>query len=301
MATEAFVTTNFQQSTLDVIDQANAILEEYERDGLVLTLRQLYYQFVARNLIKNKPSEYDRLGDIISKGRLAGLIDWSMLEDRVRSLEGVTTWGAPGEILQAVANQYREDVWRTQKHRVEVWVEKDAVLGVIERACLALRVSYFACRGYSSQSAYYAAGKRLRAHALKGQKVVVLYMGDHDPSGVDMTRDVRERLSMFSGREIDVRRLALNMDQIEEYGPPPNAVKESDGRSAGYIAQFGDECWELDALEPHVLDRLVRDNVRKLIEPKKWKAAMDHEEGNRNLLERAAERWEEVRDFLTAP
>lgn len=323
MAKELFIERSFRPETLDVIEKANAILDEYERDGLVLTLRQVYYQFVARDLFPpdrrwsldartnrwkrdldgtpNAEPNYEWLGDILSNARLAGLVDWSMLEDRMRSLEGVTHWSDPPEILDGVARQYREDVWASQRNRVEVWVEKDAVIGVIERACRELRVDYFACRGYASQSAYYAAGKRFRDYVRRGQRVVVLYMGDHDPSGIDMTRDVTDRLRLFSENDIEVRRVALNMDQIEQYDPPPNPVKQTDGRSAEYMRQFGETCWELDALEPRVLNQLVHDNVRPLISQlKKWKAAMDREAKNRNLLESTSRRWDEVRDYLTS-
>lgn len=295
---EEFQAFNFRQSTLDVIEQANTILAEYKRDGLVLTLRQLYYQFVSRNLIANKATEYDRLGDIVSKGRLAGMIDWAMLEDRGRQLEGVTHWENPAEVVDAAARSYKEDLWRTQKYRPEVWIEKDALIGVIERACRELRVDYFACRGYSSQSAQYEAGKRLQAYAVGGQRVVIFHLGDHDPSGIDMTRDNADRLAMFAEGRVDVRRIALNMPQVEQYNPPPNPTKESDGRSGAYIAEFGGECWELDALDPHVIDRLVREHVGGLIDRKKWKAAEDEEKANRQALIATSDRWDEVREFV---
>lgn len=296
---ERFTSTIFRAATLEVIEQANTILAEYEADGLVLTLRQLYYQFVSRNLIANKATEYDRLGDIVSKGRLAGLIDWAMLEDRGRQLEGVTHWENPADVVSAVAASYKEDLWRTQKYRPEVWIEKDALIGVIERACREFRVDYFACRGYSSQSAQYEAGKRLRGYTERGQKVVIFHFGDHDPSGIDMTRDNTERLAMFAEGPIDVRRIALNMDQVRQYNPPPNPTKESDGRSAAYIDEYGAECWELDALDPHVIDRLVRDKVGALIDKKKWNAAKAEEAANRDALVATSDRWDEVREFVS--
>src|SRR5215468_10616384 len=98
---QAFVHKEFRQASLDIIAKANAILEEYESQSLILTLRQLYYQFVARGLLPNKQSEYKRLGDIITDARLAGLIDWAMMEDRTRYLREPSTWDSPANIVDA--------------------------------------------------------------------------------------------------------------------------------------------------------------------------------------------------------
>src|SRR5258708_24123033 len=126
MSHEAFVETRFHKSTLAVIQQANAIIAEYEAKGFTLTLRQLYYQFVARDLIQNKQTEYKRLGTIIKDGRRAGLIDWDAIEDRTREVQFHPSWNRPADIIEAVAQQYREDPWETQRYRPEVWIEKDA-------------------------------------------------------------------------------------------------------------------------------------------------------------------------------
>lgn len=295
---ELFVEKKFQAGSLALISTANEILNEYRAQGLVLTLRQLYYQFVARALLPNKQSEYKRLGGIISDARLAGLIDWKMMEDRTRRLNSPSVWDSPADIVEAVANQYKEDLWAEQPIRPEVWIEKDALLGVIERPCTELRVPFFACRGYSSQSAQYEAGMRFRGYIKAGQTVTILHFGDHDPSGLDMTRDNMERLRLFSGRGVTVKRLALNRDQIEQYSPPPNPAKESDSRAADYIAQYGDESWELDALEPRVLGQLIRDEVASLRDDDLWAEAKAGEERNRNDLQSVSDKWEDVRDFV---
>jgi hypothetical protein len=295
---ERFIERRFSEGSLAMIEKANEILEDYAAQSLVLTLRQLYYQFVARGLLPNKQSEYKRLGSVISDGRLAGLIDWAMMEDRTRALQSEPRWENPVSIVEAIAGQYQEDVWRDQKFRPEVWIEKDALVGVIERACRELRVDYFACRGYASQSAQYEAGQRFQGYIAQRQTVVIFHLGDHDPSGIDMTRDNTERLSMFAGRDIEVRRLALNMSQVEQYDPPPNPAKETDSRASGYIDQFGTESWELDALEPTVIDRLIRDNISAIIDRRRWNRALRAERQNRAALEAVANRWDEVRDFV---
>jgi hypothetical protein len=295
---EQFIERRFSEGSLDLIEKANVILSEYDAQGLVLTLRQLYYQFVARGMIPNKQTEYKRLGSVINDARLAGLIDWSMMEDRTRTVRGVTHWTDPSSIVEAVAKQYKEDLWRDQKYRPEVWIEKDALVGVIERACDELRVDYFACRGYTSQSAQYEAGHRFRRYRQAKQTPVVFHFGDHDPSGIDMTRDNADRLSMFAGMGVDVRRLALNMAQVEEYSPPPNPAKETDSRAGDYIERFGGESWELDALEPTVIDALIRENINGLIDRKKWKAALREEAANREALQATSDRWDDVREFV---
>jgi hypothetical protein len=299
MACELFVDKKFRQSSLDIIEKANVILEEYEQQGLVLTLRQLYYQFVARGLIPNKQTEYARLGGIVNDARLAGLIDWAMMEDRTRYVRKVSAWDAPESIVEACASQYKEDLWRDQKYRPEVWIEKDALVGVIETACNELRTSYFACRGYASQSSQYEAGQRFRDLKRRGQIPIIFHLGDHDPSGIDMTRDNSDRVRMFSlFAGFEVRRLALNMDQVQQYNPPPNPAKETDSRAAGYIDRFGNESWELDALNPTVIDALIRTNLERLIDRRRWDAALAQEDANKERLKAISDRWDEVQDFL---
>ena len=144
---EKFQEFNFRDNTLDIIDQANDIIAEYLADNLTLTVRQLYYQFVARDLIENTQREYYKLVNILTKGRLAGLIDWNAIEDRTRNLESLPNWNSPADILKAASKQYRRDLWESQDYRLEVWIEKEALAGVIANLCEALRAPYFACRG----------------------------------------------------------------------------------------------------------------------------------------------------------
>lgn len=131
---------------LAIINKANEIIEEYEAQGFDLTLRQLYYQFVARDIIPNKQQEYKRLGDIVADGRLAGLIDWDAIVDRTRNLRVRGHWSQPSDIVSAVARQYHIDMWKGQTYRPEVWIEKDALVGVIAGVCEELDVPYFSAR-----------------------------------------------------------------------------------------------------------------------------------------------------------
>lgn len=273
----AYVNKKFQQSTLDVINAANKIIKIYENQGLTLTLRQLYYQFVSRGLMPNSLQSYNRLGSIINDGRLAGLISWTAIEDRTRFLRGHETFESPEEAIKQVKEEYKRDLWFNQHYRPEVWIEKDALTGVIEGICDALRVNYFACRGYSSQSEQWRAGQRFARYIQNGQRPIVFHLGDHDPSGIDMTRDNQDRLSMFAGVPIQVIRLALNMEQVDQYAPPDNPAKMTDSRAAAYVEQFGDSSWELDALEPSVLRDLIRDSVLRFRDEAKWDEAIKAE------------------------
>ncbi|MCA9982022.1 MAG: hypothetical protein KDD89_14360, partial [Anaerolineales bacterium] len=158
---QAFITKRFQAKTLALINQANEIISEYLAGGYTLTLRQLYYQMVARGMIENNERMYNRLGDTINNARLAGCVDWEAIEDRTRKLEELGTWESPQAILKAAGASYRRDLWANQPCYVETWVEKEALAGVVQRACEPWRVPYFSCRGYVSASEQYKAAERL--------------------------------------------------------------------------------------------------------------------------------------------
>ncbi len=129
---------------------------------------------------------------------------------------------------------------------------------------------YFSCRGYVSQSEMWNAALRLSKYIRKGQSPIVIHLGDHDPSGIDMSRDIKERLEMFAFQGIEVNRIALNMEQIEKYNPPPNPAKMDDTRYIGYVDIYGENSWELDALDPEVLEQLISDTISKLLIKERW-------------------------------
>lgn len=168
----------FKAETLSVIGQANEIIDEYAAQGYDLTLRQLYYQFVARDLIPNQQKEYNRLGGIINDARLAGLIDWTKIEDRTRELDSNSHWDDPAHIVRISAEQFMLDKWEDQDYRLEIWVEKEALAGVFERVGRELDLAWFSCRGYVSQSELWRAAMRLRGYEKAGQKPIVLHFGD---------------------------------------------------------------------------------------------------------------------------
>jgi hypothetical protein len=287
----------FKPKALQTIKTANSIIEEYAAQGFNLTLRQLYYQFVARGFIANKLSEYKKLQDTISNARLAGLIDWLAIVDRTRFLRSLPHWQNPAHIVKSVSEQFRIDKWATQPYRLEVWIEKDALVGIIEGICDEFDVPYFSCRGYTSQSEMWSAAQRLKAYASKGQTPLIFHFGDHDPSGMDMTRDITDRLHMFMGG-MEINRLALNMDQVEEYNPPPNPAKLTDTRAEAYIAEFGNSSWELDALDPATLAQLIRDEIATVMDQDAWDEAETIEKKGREELTEISDKYGMVVDYL---
>lgn len=304
-----------------IIDNAIVVLQEYAADGFNLTLRQLYYQFIARDLFpdsyaneagtKNTVQSYKKLGDIISNAREGGMIDWNYITDRGRSSESRPHWGNPKHFMRSVAPQFGTDIWQDQPRRVEVWVEKDALSDVVARACRPLDVPYTACKGYMSASAIWeAAHNRMLVNwNERRQPTVILHLGDHDPSGIDMSRDIQDRLNMFSSQyeaeyhenghpDITVSRIALTREQIDQYEPPPNPAKESDSRFESYQAIHGDESWELDALEPQVIVELIETNIRQLMAPRIYSQSRRQEESWRKQLVKIYQHWDEVADLI---
>jgi hypothetical protein len=293
-----YVPRNFRGDYLDVISQANQIITEYQAQGYSLTLRQLYYQFVSRDLIPNTMKEYTRLGNIISSGRLAGLIDWNAITDRTRNLEKPAYWASPQELIEIAADQFNIDMWARQHTYTEVWVEKEAMAGIIERACRPFDVPWFCCRGYTSQSEMWEAAMRLeRKRNTRSRNLKIIHLGDHDPSGMDMTRDIEDRMITF-GVKVRVHRIALNMDQVEEHNPPPNPAKQTDARFEAYQEQFGTESWELDALQPQVLNDLITAAIRSDLDQAQWDTDAAGREKQRTELLAAARYWEEVTEHM---
>lgn len=301
----------FGPETGALLVKVGDIIEDYEARGYKMTLRQLYYQLVASGEISNNIQEYNKLKDIVKRGRLGGYIDWESIEDRTRNLEEVQTWDTPEQLVRACRKSFRLDVWAKQDKALEVWIEKDALVGNIEDTCDELRIPYLSCRGYTSISEMWVGARRITQRILdRKQTTLILHFGDHDPSGIDMTRDIRERLSMFINGNINfshstdfvqpVLRVALNMDQIEEFGPPPNPAKLTDSRAADYVETFGPDSWELDALDPDTLNALIRENWEEFVDHDVWNASLAEEETERETLQYVEDNFERIREGLAA-
>lgn len=279
-----YVSHKFNRATAELLDFANEVVAEYAAQGFDLTLRQLYYQLVARDYIPNQQREYKRLGQIISDARRAGMVDWDAIIDRTRNLRSNPHWSSPASILHAAEQSFAVDKWEGQEYRPEVWVEKDALVGVVQRAAEALDVSYFACRGYSSDSEMWRAAQRCIRYEDNGQKLYIIHLGDHDPSGLDMSRDIEARFNLFEAWPV-VKRIALNFNQVQQYNPPPNPAKETDSRWSEYVDKYSTySSWELDALEPQTLVDLITAEVEALRDDDLWQEKVDEENEGRAAL-----------------
>lgn len=288
MAKVEFVTKKFKAETMKLIDLCDTIITDYQAQGMDLTVRQLYYQLVSRDLIENTQNSYSRIAAIINDARMAGLIDWEAIVDRGRKTITQPYWENPAELVGLCASEFRLDKWANQDCRVEVMCEKQALEGVFSTVCKAYSVSLTSNKGYGSQSLLYRKGQEIQDRIEdEGKYTIILYFGDHDPSGLDMDRDLDSRLKLFSGIERDedvqlVHRLSLSMDQIDEFDPPPNPAKMTDSRFKDYIKKFGEHSWELDAMEPKYLRDLLSMKIESLLDMDKW-AEMEEKEDDMKI------------------
>jgi hypothetical protein len=355
MTVQAYKAVRFKPDSRARIALCNSIISGYQAQGLRLTLRQLYYQLVTRNAVTNEERSYQNLSKLVSDARLSGLMDWDAIEDRVRRPYSPNEFANLGELVDAALRSYRLPRWRDQANYVELWVEKDALAGVLQPLASEYHVTMMVNRGYSSQSAMYESAQRFldacRAPEsdddpsamvddeneeecetcygsgacqacdgngtsdANGEKIcktcegdadckaigcrrgyvrafvkqpILFYLGDLDPSGEDMVRDIEERLKMFGVRGLHVTKLALTPAQVKQYQPPPNPAKMTDPRAEDYIAKHGTSSWEVDALPPQVLAQIIRAAFKSVHDPKKMSAIKKQEESDKTRLRDAA-------------
>ena len=293
-----YVPRNFRKESRILIDLCDEILLDYHDQGLKMTVRQLYYQLVARNIIENTEKSYNRIKNLISNARLAGEIHWNMIEDKTRRLQGHYFNSSLGQALQSASDCFALDLWKGQEYRVQVWVEKQALAGIIERATDKYQVPFFSCRGFASQTSQWELAQSM---IWEKAQTVIIHLGDHDPSGIDMTRDIIKRMGMFTGyrgRSVQVHRIALNWDQLEEYKPPPNPAKETDSRAKAYIEKFKTKSsWELDALDPNVLDDLICDKIEEFLDKDMYEDQKQKQEEQQEELDELILRSKEDGDY----
>lgn len=329
MSKQQLRAVNFRPDSLRSIGRISEILSEY--DGQKLTARQVYYQFVARGWLENTERSYKKMTNLITDARYAGMVSWDAIEDRGREPDVPSEWSSIDRLVDIAVKSFRLPRWADQPAYVELWVEKQALAGVLSPIATRNHVPLMVNKGYSSASAMKAAADRMleavSAHveivcddcehhffddrddhrncAGCGRKsgpkalaisddndgiakdVVVLYLGDHDPSGEDMVRDIRARLVEFGVPNLEVRKLALTMAQIRKFKPPPNPAKITDSRAAAYIAEHGESSWELDALPPRELNRLVESAIAGIVDADKMSAMLEREDAERVRVAKA--------------
>lgn len=298
---------SFKEDTIQVISQMNQILNSYKGR---MSVRQIFYQYVRRNWIQNTQEQYDRIQSIATKARYAGMVDWDAIEDRLRRAKRPKEFESGESALRGLYENFRLDRWVDQPFYVECWIEKDALSGILVPISNTFHVTMMVNRGYSSASSMKDSADRIRDRCQPNERrphparPVVIYMGDHDPSGEDMVRDIRERLTEFGcPKWLDVRKLALTMEQVEKYKCPPNPLKTvtpkmkswsgvrgrlSDSRAAEYVEKHGTESWELDALPPDVLEDMLADVVKSYIDKEKMDAVISRENKIKTALKKVA-------------
>lgn len=285
MVKEVFREKNFRPRSLSLIEECNEIISNYLGQGLRLTLRQLYYQLVTRNSIPNEEKAYKNLSSLVSDGRLSGMIDWNAIEDRIRIPSIPSEWENISDLVESALYSYRLPRWEGQDFYVELWVEKDALAGVLKPIAQDHHITLMVNRGYSSQSALYES--MLRFTGKSNREQVILYLGDFDPSGEDMVRDIQDRMDMF-GASVQVEKIALTLGQVQKYNPPPNPAKLTDPRSMEFVAKYGASSWEVDAIEPSELGRIVTSEIRSRLNMDLMNAVVKQEGKDKEHLRKAA-------------
>lgn len=296
MTCEQFRNIKFRGESLSRISQMTEILNDYPNQRL--TARQLYYQFVARGWLANTERNYKNITNLLTDARYAGMVDWDVIEDRGREPTQPSEWSSIDSLVAAALRQFRLPRWEGQPCYIELWVEKQALAGVLEPLARQYHATLMVNKGYSSASAMKGAADRLRDAIDAGHEPMVFYLGDHDPSGEDMVRDIEDRLREFLGDALDdttltVDKLALTMAQIKQYNPPPNPAKMSDARASAYVAKHGSQSWELDALPPNVLQALVHTAFDHVIDKTALAVVIAEEDKQRARIKSVLEDGEE--------
>lgn len=271
----------FGKKNIILLEDIKEVLEEYEIKEIRVTLRQLYYQLVSRNILQNKTKEYSKLSSLLTKARYAGEIDWRSIEDRLRIPRKPVTFENIEELIENAVIWYKLDRWSNQECYVEVWTEKDALSSIIAPITDKWQILLSVNRGYASASSMHESSERFLKKDTKEN--LILYLGDHDPSGLDMVRDINERLYEF-GVNVNVHPIALTRNQIEKYNPPPNPAKISDPRAKWYLENFGNKSWEVDALRPEVLEELIETNILKYLDVEKYNKIKEKEQEGKDFL-----------------
>jgi len=286
------VAPQFHAQSLEILAGANTVLALNNEQGFKITIRQLYYQLVANGTVENTLRSYENFVALMTKGRMAGKVDWDALADGTREVIARPHWGSGEAALQHAADRYMEDLWDEQPNRVIVIAEKEALISTLQGVCQEWLCPLQLARGYSSATSLRELVKQRILCA--SQRIVVLHLGDHDASGIDMSRDLEERLQLFagSGVHIDFRRIALSMEQVEAQAVPPNPVKVTENRYNAYRKRFGDESWELEALRPQYLRTLVEQELEQLIDFGTWNHKCKQVEKVRGRLQALADNFD---------
>jgi hypothetical protein len=275
----------FRQASRVLADAIIGIIEEI---GPPMGVRQTFYQCVVRELVSNSRSGYRRVQRLLELLRDTGEVDDDAIVDRSRSVHESPMWKDVSEFLRSEPDQYRKDVWVTQPSRVEVWLEKDALVGVVEEVTRELGVILVPARGFCSRTGISQAAKRINGSA---KSTTIYYLGDHDPSGREMDRDIQKRLATKFDAHPTFKRLGIFDTDIAKFNLPPQKVKNTDSRARKFMQLHGTDTVELDALPPNELRRRIREAVFSHVDRPAWDRALTAETAERESLAAYVKAW----------
>jgi len=250
-----------QKQSLELLDQVLKIIDSYD---FSLTLRQIYYQLVAKQIIPNKQEYYKKLSRVCVTGRDEGILPEEAFADRLRAVDKPGAWLDLNSFMETVKRAYNKDKWNNQPKYLEIWTEKDALRSVLTEITYQYDVSLMVARGQLSRTAIYEASERYKAKT--DRECYLYYCGDFDPSGLSIYDSIRKRLEAF-GIFINFERIALTEGQIEKYKLPSDPGKQSDPNYNKFVALYGDDkVVELDSLPPDILRDIIKEAITKNID-----------------------------------
>lgn len=277
----------FPYSNEELAEKVNSILEEYD---VPLTLRQVYYRLVALGL-KNAQKVYQNLSGKLSRLREDGLVPWDKIVDLNRQPKKISSWTSPAEFFENDRGSYKRDLQQGQEKYLEVWCEKAVAISHITNK---YDVHLLAGGGYRSSSALYEAAERFRDI---GKPVVILYLGDWDPSGLDIERDVEIRIREIFGIEVDVQRVLLVHQDITDYKLEPNQAKPADPRAYSFIEQYGKDTYELDALPPDIIAKKLEAAIVRNMNMDLYEIQVEKGEEDEEVIEKFIDAWNERESY----
>jgi hypothetical protein len=272
------------QRSLDLIDAMSDIAKAAQP----VTGRGVGYKLFAIGLILSMArNEMQRVYRLLKEARERGIIPWGWIVDETREIERVSTWSDPAEYARCVARSYRRDFWDQQPHRVQVWSEKGTVRGVLAPVLDKYAVGFLPVHGFSSATAAHDI-----ADDYDGRDLIVLYVGDFDPSGMFMSeQDLPARFARYDGNHVKLRRIALAPRQVRGLPSFPASDKRKDPRYKWFRSNYGERCWELDAMDPNDLRDCVESEIKKLIEPIAWERCEIVNRAEHKSLKSILENW----------
>lgn len=270
--------------TRKLLEHVKDIVDEYADKNLELTCRQVHYQLVSRNLTKNTDANYKALTKLLTRARMAGMIDWNAIVDRNR--ESILPYYKDNiaTALREAAQFYRRDRMLYQECYIEVMIEKMAIIEIVEQVTNKYSIRLTGDKGFCSNTVLYDIANRMKDAKKKGKICYILYIGDHDPSGLTMDECIKNALEDMKANGVSFRRVALTQEQVEKYNLPPNNIKDGDKNSDEYREKHGSLSWECDALPPEILQEVLEDEILSIIDYNTYMFMLKREEEDKEKL-----------------